>query len=133
MPDLRKNLQVKQPNVAYEPEGNGWPEPLTDSGPAIRQVINDGKNGESRMNDGLKTSQDKWSTPEGSYAAGSSTEGPVSGQSASGIKTSGYVSDPAGSGAGATQPDTSEPSGRSSFDATSTSQQRLGHHKTLGE
>lgn len=26
----RKNLQVKQPGIQYEPEGNGWPTPLTD-------------------------------------------------------------------------------------------------------
>lgn len=72
MSDLKRNMQVQQPNIAELPEGNGWPDPLTDSGPQLRQQINDGKNGESIMNDGANTSQAKtggWHLPEGDSSA----------------------------------------------------------------
>lgn len=57
--DLRKNLQVKQPNMEYPPEGNGWPEPLTSPSNPLRIGVTNGKNGESTMNDGVQTSQQK--------------------------------------------------------------------------
>lgn len=43
--EKRRNGQVVQPNVAYPPEGNGWPLPLTDSGPEIKVQKTEGKSG----------------------------------------------------------------------------------------
>lgn len=70
--DTRRNLQAKQPYVTDMPEGNGWPEPLVDNSDQIKTVVMDGKMGESRMNDGINTSQAKtggWKLPEGSNQA----------------------------------------------------------------
>ena len=58
-PKLRDNLQVKQPHIAYEPEGNGWPEPLTDPSDPIRQKVTVGNNGETKNITPIATSQQK--------------------------------------------------------------------------
>lgn len=56
-PQKRKNGQVVQENMAYPPEGNGWPVPLADNGPEIRTGIVNGKSGESKNISGMATSQ----------------------------------------------------------------------------
>lgn len=43
----RKNMQTKQPGIQYEPEGNGWPEPLADASDPIRYSSIVGKKGET--------------------------------------------------------------------------------------
>lgn len=71
-PTLRENGMVKQENTAFEPEGNGWPTPLVDAGPAVRQKITDGRNGEVNYVEQNATSQQKLGahhSPEGKYAA----------------------------------------------------------------
>lgn len=103
MSDLRKNGQVVQPNVEYAPDNNGWPEALTDPSSPIRQNVSIGKNGESKMNDGNKTSQDTWSRPEGTPPSS------------------------------ATQPDTSADKSHRHSDPLKTSQmQEGGHHLPEG-
>lgn len=97
---LRKNGQVVQPNVEFSPDNNGWPEPLTDPSTPYKIAVNDGKNGEVKDMDGMKTSQDTWSLPEGSPAGGAPEAQGTSGQRASGEKTSQKTwSDPGGGGA----------------------------------
>lgn len=41
----RKNLQVAQPGIEYQPEGNGWPEPLTDTSNPVKHSYVNGKSG----------------------------------------------------------------------------------------
>jgi len=41
----RKNLQAVQPHIQYEPEGNGWPEPLVDQSDEIKHTYTVGKSG----------------------------------------------------------------------------------------
>lgn len=70
MPDTRRNLQVKQDGIAYEPEGNGWPDPLVSNSTPLKMKVSSGSNGGSNQMESLKTSQQKtggWSAPEGSY------------------------------------------------------------------
>lgn len=93
-PKLRRNGQVAQPNVEQMPEGNGWPDPLTDESNPVTQTVSVGKNGESIMNDGINTSQAKtggWSLPEGD-SAGPATQAPTNedtmGRSRDPLKTS---------------------------------------------
>lgn len=43
----RKNLQAKQPNIQYEPEGNGWSEPLADESNPVTYKYTTGKSGSS--------------------------------------------------------------------------------------
>lgn len=69
MPNLKPNLQVRQPNVVDPPEGNGWPTPLTDESNPIRQAVTNGSNGEvTGVDNRIQTSQSKnggWSLCEG--------------------------------------------------------------------
>lgn len=106
-PNLRKNGQVVQPNVEQMPEGNGWPDPLTDESDPVGMKMSVGKNGESIMNDGINTSQAKtggWHLAEGDGQA------PVS------------------------QPDASVDQSPPSGDPLKTSQQKAGaHHLAEGE
>lgn len=59
MSEKRENLQTKQPGIAYEPEGNGWPTPLAPQDDKIRFVSVIGKKGsiESRPVTGVKTGE----------------------------------------------------------------------------
>jgi hypothetical protein len=93
-PTLRRNGQVVQPNVEQMPEGNGWPTPLTDESNPVQMKVQDGKNGESIMNDGINTSQTKtggWSLTEGSAPASATqpnTQGDEAVRSGDPLKTS---------------------------------------------
>lgn len=53
----RKSLNAKQPGIEYGPEGNGWPEPLTDPSDPIRYEKTEGKSGkvESKRVEDCKT------------------------------------------------------------------------------
>jgi hypothetical protein len=64
-PKLRRNGQVVQPNIEYTPEGNGWPEPLTDESNPIRHTVTAGRNGESIANDGKGKECGTGGRPEG--------------------------------------------------------------------
>lgn len=44
-PKTRRNGQVEQPGIQYEPEGNGWPTPLTDESNPLSIKVTDGKSG----------------------------------------------------------------------------------------
>lgn len=104
--DLRKNMQVVQPNVEYTPDNNGWPEPLTDPSSPLKQSVTNGRNGEQNNMEDLRTSQMKETghhLPEGRFQAQ------------------------------ATQADPSEDSVQPSGDPLKTSQQKRGEHKTIGE
>jgi len=46
--EYRKNGNCKQPHIQYEPEGNGWPEPLTDQSNPIKHSYTVGKSGETK-------------------------------------------------------------------------------------
>lgn len=98
MSDQLKNFQTKQPHIEYPPEGNGWPEPLTDPSSPLGKKVTVGRNGES-MEGQVTTSQQREGAhhaPEGKYAA-SPTQAPTTDQKApSPFATSGFVSDPAG-------------------------------------
>lgn len=43
--ERRKNLQAKQPGIQYEPEGNGWSEPLSDQSNPVTYKYTTGKSG----------------------------------------------------------------------------------------
>lgn len=44
----RKNGQTVQPGIQYPPEGNGWPQPLTDQSDPLRYSYVNGKNGSTK-------------------------------------------------------------------------------------
>lgn len=67
-PDVRKNLQVRQPGIeGYdEADKNGWPDPLVDPSNPLRMEVTNGSNGEQRNFDPLSTDgQDQLSLTEG--------------------------------------------------------------------
>lgn len=47
----RKNGQVVQPGIEYEPEGNGWPTPLVSEANPIKHSYTVGKNGKVESRD----------------------------------------------------------------------------------
>lgn len=98
MPDLRKNLQVKQKGIQYEPEGNGWPEPLVDESSPLKMKVETGSSGESKTLGLTGSSQDVYSLPEGDFKASPSSSSTES--SGGGFKTGqqkqGLHSDPGG-------------------------------------
>lgn len=68
MPDLRRNLQVKQDTVQGDDvnDGNGWPTPLTDPSSPLKMVVSNGSRGEISGIAATSTSrQNDVSTPEG--------------------------------------------------------------------
>lgn len=137
MSDLRKNLQVAQPNLEQTPENNGWPTdmPLTDPSSPLRRQVTVGRNGESMQGE-VTTSQQR--AGEHHKAEGNST-GPASqptGQltserAPSPMKTSGVVSDPGGTvDPKASMPPYNEDSiGRANSEPTVTTQQHDHAHK----
>lgn len=138
MSDLRKNMQVKQPNLEYTPENNGWPtdEPLTDPSSPLGRKVTVGRNGES-MQGQVTTSQMRESghhKPEGAREDGATqpTGQLKSERAPSPFQTSGYVSDPGGD----TKPTSTNPPyhqdaiGRANSYPTITTQQYDNAHKT---
>jgi hypothetical protein len=102
----RKNGQVVQPNVEFVPDNNGWPEPLTDPSTPYRISVTNGKNGESKMDDGLKTSQDAWHLPEGTTPVSAVQPDGLDGQRGSQDSISQKIwSQPGGDSPKASQPD----------------------------
>lgn len=68
MPDVRKNLQVRQPNIEGVDvnDDNGWPTPLSDPSNPLKMVVSNGSRGETSYIDALSTSrQNDVSIPEG--------------------------------------------------------------------
>lgn len=68
-PDLRKNLQVRQPGIeGYDDaDKNGWPEPLVDPSNPLKMAVTMGSNGEQRNFEAMATDgQDQLSLTEGS-------------------------------------------------------------------
>jgi hypothetical protein len=142
MPDLKRNLQVKQPYVTDMPEGNGWPEPLTDESSPLRMTVNNGKNGESSMNDGISTSQQREAghhAPEGDATSPATQPPYLDSQRASdgGFSTTAFVSDPGGSDYSVGDPAnnlTDGDMGSGLKDPFKTTQQLRGeHHNPEGE
>lgn len=107
MPDKLRSGQVKQKNIEYPPEGNGWPDALVSNDNPVGTKVSVGSNGGSQQMDGLSTSQSKtggWSLTEGTPAEG------------------------------ATQPNTNADKSVRSGNPLQTSQQAIGgHHKVEGE
>ena len=145
MPDVRRNLQVKQPNVEFPPEGNGWPVDLNDQSSPMRISVKVGKNGEGSMKDIVSTSQQREGNhhiPEGKYQADNTVDEQSLGESNMGDGTSdpihttqqmrGEVADPGGDQYGGQENNAQE--GGHTFNGTSTSQQDLkAHHAAEGE
>lgn len=74
--DLKRNLQVNQPNVTELPEGNGWPEPLGENSNPLRMKVTNGRNGESSMGPKIATSQQgrgEHHTPETEGSSGNTS------------------------------------------------------------
>lgn len=67
-PDVRRNLQVRQPTNQGDDvnDQNGWPTPLTDPSNELRVAVTLGNSGESSNIEALSTStQDQLSLAEG--------------------------------------------------------------------
>lgn len=136
MSDIRKNLQVNQPNMENLPENNGWPtdDPLTDPSSPLQRKVTVGRNGDS-MQKGTQTSQQAEGAhhrPEGSGSDQGTQPSQLSSERApSPFKTSGYVSDPGGtSDPVITQAPNSEAAiGRANAFPTETTQQHDKAHK----
>jgi hypothetical protein len=58
-PKTRENGQVKQPGIEYEPEGNGWPEPLVDASDKLTCTYTVGKSGTVEGRDVTKVKNDE--------------------------------------------------------------------------
>lgn len=128
---IRKNGQVVQPSTEYVPDNNGWPDPLTDESSPYRVTVTNGKNGESKMDDGLKTSQDAWHLPEGTTPVSAVQPEGLDGQRASNDNVSQKIwSQAGGSGAKPLQPDLDGDTSVRSSDPLKTSQMASDDHAT---
>lgn len=68
MPDLRKNLQVRQPGIQGDDvnDSNGWPTPLSDPSSPLRMAVTNGQSGSQSNFDPTSTSvQNDLSLAEG--------------------------------------------------------------------
>lgn len=77
MPDLRKNLQVRQPTNQGDDvnDGNGWPTPLTDPSSPLKMVVTSGGNGTQTNKDLISTSQQDAGEHQLSEGQGSVSKG----------------------------------------------------------
>lgn len=72
-PDVRKNLQVRQPGIeGYESaDKNGWPEPLVDPSDPLKLVVTAGSSGSQNNFQAMATSgQNDLSLTEGRTSPG---------------------------------------------------------------